>query len=128
MGHRAQAQTSAGRARQRMQGPIRSLSAAGAGVAPARLVLRQAATADGQSVRSLGRAAVGIRQDLGRSLEGAGTHVAVEGVSVAVVKVRWIDGDVGWRHVVPSDESHYRRLAVPAVVAGAVMVVDSPRS
>lgn len=131
-GHKAQAaqaraQTSAGwacRGRQRMQGPIRSLSAAG--VAPGHLVLRQAAAAGAHPVRSSGCAAACNRLDLGRSLEGAGRRAAVEGESVAVVEVRWTDGDVGWRQVV--GESRCRRLADPAAVAGAVVVVNSLRS
>jgi len=123
-----QGRTTAGVGRhQGMWGPFRSPCVADQGdvrlVRLVRLVLRQAAAAgDAHPVRMPTCVVMGI---LGRSPEGAGTHVAVVevGTRVAVVGVRWTDGQ---RHVVTSGESRCRRLEGPAAVAGAV--VDSPRS
>ena len=94
------------------------------------LVLGQAAAAgDAHPVRRPVREGRGI---LGRSLGEARRHVAVvEGVNVAVVRVRWTDDIARRRLVVTLGESRFRRrLEDPAVVvAGAVVVVmDSPRS
>lgn len=136
MGHRhqeagdqAQGQRSAGVAGHRLQGLIHSPCAAGVAlVRLALLVLGQAATGDAPPAHKPKRGARGI---LGRFLEEAGMHVAVvEGCShvVAVVGVRWIDGDARRRRVVALGGSRFRRLAEPAAVAGAVVVVDSPRS
>lgn len=99
-------------------------------VRPALLVLGQAAAAgDAHPVRGPVRGGRGI---LGRSLGEARRHVAVvEGVNVAVVRVRWTDDIARRRLVVTLGESRFRRrLEDPAVVvAGAVVVVmDSPRS
>lgn len=99
-------------------------------VRPALLVLGQAAAAgDAHPVRGPVRGGRGI---LGRSLGEARRHVAVvEGVNVAVVRVRWTDDIARRRLVVTLGESRFRRrLEDPAVVVvGAVVVVmDSPRS
>jgi hypothetical protein len=123
---RVRVQRTAGVVGHQVQGLIHSPCAAG--VALVLLAPGQAATGDAAPVHKPACEARGI---LGRSPEEAVRHVAVvDGCSnVAVVGVGWIDGDARRRGVVTAGGSRFRHLADrPAAVAGAVVVVDSPRS